>query len=234
MLQGLTKPIVLTGSQIPLEEIRSDARDNIISSLMIAGEGQISEVCVFFANKLFRGNRCVKISSDEKGAFSSPNYPVLAESGITIRYFNRNIDIPKGAELLYTPIKKQNILVLKVVPGISYDSFTKLVTEHLDALVIEAFGSGNIPNRSHELTKLLQTAEQNNTAVVICTQCLRGTTSIGEYETSSQLKDADAICAYDMTVESTVAKLYYLLSKGYNRKQLKKWMETNIAGELSR
>ena len=234
MLQGLSKPIVLTGSQIPLEEIRSDARDNIISSLMIAGEGQISEVCVFFANKLFRGNRCVKISSDEKGAFSSPNYPVLAESGITIRYFNRNIDIPKGAELLYTPIKKQNILVLKAVPGIPYDSFTNLITEYLDALVIEAFGSGNIPNRSHELTKLLQAAEQNNTAIVICTQCLRGTTSIGEYETSSQLKDADAICAYDMTVESTVAKLYYLLSKGYNRKQLKKWMEINIAGELSR
>ncbi len=232
MLQGLNKPIVLTGSQIPLSEIRTDGRDNIITSLMIAGQGKVPEVCVFFGNKLFRGNRVIKVSSDEKGAFESPNYPELAESGVHIRYFDRNIE-PAGTSLIYSPVSNKKIAVLKVIPGISYDIFKGLLSDKLDALVIEGFGTGNIPNLQEELKELLSQVQQQNTALVICTQCIRGTTSLGEYETSSQLKNANAICAYDMTIEAIVTKLYYLLSKGYRGNELKEKMETSIAGELT-
>lgn len=232
MLKGLNKSIVLTGSQIPLGVIRSDARDNIISSLMIAGQSQVPEVCVFFGNKLLRGNRCIKMSSDEKGAFESPNYPELAESGVTLRYFKRNI-LPCGNELIYTPIKHCNIIVLKIIPGIFYGAFDAILESGIDALVIEGFGAGNLPNSGNELVDLLQKAKNMKIPVIICTQCVRGSTFVGEYETSSQLKDINAICAFDMTTESTVAKLYYLLSKGYQGDKLKKLMETNLVGELS-
>ncbi len=233
MLKGLSKPVVLTGSQIPFGVIRSDARDNIISSLMIAGENKVPEVCVFFGNHLFRGNRSIKVSSDEKGAFASPNYPDLAESGVHIRYFDKNI-APAGNELLYTPIHPQKIAVLKTIPGISYDIFHSIVDSGLDALVIEGFGAGNIPNIGGELDSLLSKAQKAGTPIVICTQCIRGSTSVGEYETSSQLKGFGAICAFDMTTEAAVAKLYYLLSKGYAGEKLKLMMETNLAGELTK
>lgn len=233
MLRGLNKSVVLTGSQIPFGVIRTDARDNIISSLMIAGEGKVPEVCVFFGNKLFRGNRCIKISSNEKGAFESPNYPELAESGVTIRYFDRNI-LAEGNELLYTPVKEWNIVVLKMIPGISYKTFDAVLESGIDALVIEGFGAGNLPSTGNDLHLLLQKATSKNTPVVICTQCIRGSTFVGEYETSSELKNINAICAFDMTTEATVAKLYYLLSKGYAADKLKRLMETSLVGELSR
>lgn len=233
MLRDLCKPIVLTGSQIPFGVIRTDARDNIISSLMIAGEARVPEVCVFFGNKLFRGNRSMKMSSDEKGAFESPNYPELAESGVQIRYFDKNI-APPGRELIYTPVGEQKIAVLKIIPGISYEIFNAIIDNGLDALVIEGFGAGNIPNLNGELVTLLSKVEDTQTPIIICTQCIRGSTLLGEYETSAQLKSINAICAFDMTTEATIAKLYYLLSKGYRGEKLKLRMETNLAGELTR
>lgn len=231
-LQGLDKPVVLTGSQIPLEEIRSDALDNIVTSIIIAGDGKVPEVCLYFNNYLFRGNRVMKVSSDEKGAFESPNYPELAESGIHIRYRKRNIK-KFGDELKFYEIKPKNVIVLKLVPGFSYRTFAKVLGPDVDAVIFEGFGAGNLPNNKSGLDEFLRVAEEYNTNILICTQCQRGTTILGEYETSSELKRAGAISCYNMTTEAIIAKLYYLLSQGYTGKSLKKEMEKNIVGEVN-
>lgn len=231
ILQGLEKPIVLTGSQIPLQEIRSDAADNIVTSIIIAGEGRVTEVCVYFGNKLYRGNRVMKISSDEKGAFTSPNYPTLATSGIHINYRDKNIK-KFGDKLKFTELKRRNITVLKMVPGFSYKVFEPVIHEDLDAIILEGFGAGNIPNNNDELGSFLNKIRECKVALAICTQCINGNTLLGAYETSAELKDVNAISCFDMTTEATVAKLYYLLSLGYEGMELKDMMERDHVGEV--
>ncbi|MDD2484383.1 MAG: asparaginase [Eubacteriales bacterium] len=231
MLDGLDKPVIITGSQIPLCEIRNDARDNLIAALLIAAESQIPEVCLYFGNKLFRGNRATKISSDELIAFDSPNYPPLAEAGVRIEINKKELR-KKGQKLDVKMFQNQQIAVLKIFPGIQFEVFENIVTDHLGGIVFEAFGVGNIPE-SDSLIRILRKAEKNGTVIVVCTQCLRGSVSIGTYEASSMLVESGAVSGYDMTVEAAVAKLYYLLSQGYQIEKVKKLMQTDLRGELS-
>ena len=235
MLENLRKPVVLTGAQIPIGKARSDARDNLIGSVIIAGEGRAPEVCVYFGGLLLRGNRSTKVSADEMQAFSSPNHPQLASADIDIRYIDRLIRKENGGELNVVEFSRDlPIAVLKIFPGIQFKMFENIMTEELKGLVLEAFGVGNIPQYDMELIPLIKKAAANGTIIIVCTQCLRGTVQLGAYETSSALKKAGALCGYDMTVEAVVTKLRYLFAKGYAPEKIKRLMEENIRGELSR
>ena len=233
-LENLAKPVVITGSQIPLFEVRNDGMDNLLTSMLIAAEGRVHEVALCFSNKLMRGNRSVKTSATDLYAFSSPNYPALADIGTKINY---NSMIPqresKGA-FRVQELKKIPIGIIKVFPGIQFELFEEIMSESLKGIVLETFGAGNIPGTADAILPIVRKARENGTVLVICSQCLKGSVSLGTYETSAALKEAGAVCAYDMTTEAAVAKLYYLFSCGYDADTVKAKMEEDLVGELSK
>jgi L-asparaginase len=233
ILGGVDKPIVLTGSQIPLAEVRSDGRDNLITSLLIAGDGVAREVCLYFSGKLLRGNRAVKMSADQLVAFDSPNYPHLADVGISIKYNYSDFGIPGGKKFEMRPFKNVPIGVLKVFPGIQFGLFESIMTEKLSGIVLETFGAGNIPSDGGALIPIISRAFECGSVITVCSQCPSGTVTLGAYETSSALKAAGAVSGFDMTTEAAVAKLYYLFSLDLTKDQIKEKMEENLRGELS-
>ena len=233
MLDGLDKPVVLTGSQIPLCEIRSDGRDNLITALLIAGEGIVREVCLYFGGKLLRGNRATKYSADGLIAFVSPNYPSLAEAGISIKYNEAALLPRQEGGLKLQTLDNIPIGVIKVFPGIQFSLFEAIMTEKLRGIVIETFGAGNIPGDGNALLPIIRKAFQNGTVLTVCSQCPQGAVSLGTYETSSALKKAGAVSGLDMTTEAAVAKLYYLFSCGYDKEKIKQAMEEDLRGEIS-
>ena len=233
MLGNLAKPVILTGSQIPLCEVRSDGRDNIITSMLVAGSERVSEVCLYFGGKLLRGNRATKFSADGLIAFISPNFPSLAEAGITIRY-NESALLPKPEGGLQLQLLENiPIGVLKVFPGIQFSLFEQIMTEKLRGIVIETFGAGNIPGDGGALLPIIEKAFRNGTVLTVCSQCPQGAVALGTYETSSALKKAGAVSGLDMTTEAAVAKLYYLFSCGLDKETVKRKMEENLCGEIS-
>ena len=233
MLENLDKPVVLTGSQIPLCEVRSDGVDNIVTSLIIAGTGKIKEVCLYFGGRLLRGNRSTKMSADGLLAFDSPNCPRLAEAGISYLPSPPPPSV-KADSFRLCKFVDVPIGVLKVFPGISFPIFDKLMTEKLKGIVLETFGAGNIPGEGDSLLPIIRKAFNAGSVVTVCSQCPQGTVSLGTYATSSPLKDAGAVSGYDMTTEACVAKLYYLFSQGLDKKQIKSLMEENLRGELTK
>lgn len=232
-LEGLNKPVILTGSQIPLCELRSDANDNLVTSMLFAASDQIHEVCLYFGGKLLRGNRAVKVSSDGLTAFSSPNLPPLAEARIRLNYRENELLPSREGPLKMTRLSEIPIAVLKIFPGIQYRLFEPIVTEGLSGLVLEAFGAGNIPGYENALLPLVRKAAEHDAVIVVCSQCLKGEVSLGTYATSMGLKRAGAVSGYDMTTEAAVTKLTYLFSLGLSREEIRLRMESNLRGELS-
>ena len=231
MLENLDKPVIITGAQIPICEVRSDGKDNIIAALMIAADDRVKEVCIYFRGELLRGNRAIKYSADGFTAFKSPNAPPLAEAGISIVY-NESMLRPRPTEpFRFQKLKNVPIGVIKVFPGIQFDLFASIMTESLKGVVIETFGAGNIPSSGQALLPIVEKALRSGTVVTVCTQCPQGTVLLGTYETSSALKQAGAVSGKNMTTEATVAKLYYLFSKDYDYKTICRLMETNLRGE---
>lgn len=235
MLEGLDKPVVLTGSQIPLGEVRSDARDNLITSMIIAAEGVVREVCLYFGGRLLRGNRATKVSADRLVAFDSPNYPILAQAGIEIRY---NRDSLRGVEKTDEKLTLHRFLdvpigVLKVFPGIQFGLFKSMITEKLSGVVLETFGAGNIPRGGDTLIPIIESAFRAGAVIVVCSQCPAGRVSLGTYASSAALKRAGAVSGADMTTEAAVAKLYSLFSRGLRVEEIKEKMEKNLVGELT-
>lgn len=234
MLENIGKPVILTGSQIPLCEIRSDARDNLITSMLIAAEGKVKEVCLYFGNNLLRGNRSTKISADGLIAFDSPNFPHLAEAGINIKYNENLLFMPDNKKpFCLREFQQISIGVLKIFPGIQFNLFESIMTEQLNGIVLETFGAGNIPSYDNALLPIIKKAFDHGAIICVCSQCQQGTVKLGTYETSSALTNAGAVSGADMTTEAAVAKLYYLFSQGYSKNKITKLMETNLRGELS-
>jgi len=233
ILDGLDKPVILTGSQIPLSEIRSDGRENLVTSLLIASEGIAREVCLYFSGRLLRGNRSTKMSADALVAFASPNYPPLAEVGITVKYNMPSLRRPLRGKLKLCPFSDVPIGVLKVFPGIQFGLFEAIMTDKLSGIVLETFGAGNIPSGGGELIPIIRKAFDQGSVITVCSQCPSGSVSLGAYETSSSLKDAGAVSGLDMTTEAAVTKLYHLFSLGLSKEEIKRLMEENICGELT-
>lgn len=237
MLQNLAKPVVLTGSQLPIGEIRTDAKENLITALEIAatkkdGKAMVPEVSVYFDFQLFRGNRSIKNDSEKFEAFSSPNYPILAEAGVNLDFFSNYIlPIPTEEFQIHTTFNS-NIGVLKMYPGITENAVRAITESKVDAIVLESFGSGNTTTADWFIT-CLQEAISNDKIIVDISQCNGGSVQLGKYETSRKLQKMGILSGYDMTFEATVTKLMYLMGKGLAIDEIKKLMEVSIAGELT-
>ncbi len=233
ILENNSKPIILTGSQIPLCELRSDGVDNLVTSLIIAAEGVVNEICLFFGSRLLRGNRATKMSADGLMAFDSPNYPHLADVGISIKYNRSAIALPTDGEIRFNPFLDVPIGVIKVFPGVQFSLFESIMTDKLSGIVLEGFGAGNIPDKKGELLPIVKRAFDAGVVVIVCSQCPEGAVSLGTYETSTPLKRAGAVSGSDMTTEAAVAKLYHLRSLGILGAQIQSFMLKNICGELT-
>ncbi len=235
MLQGLRKPVVLTGSQIPLCEVRNDARANIITAMMIAANLSIPEVCLCFGQHLLRGCRSVKVSADGFDAFASPNLPPLGEIGVDLR-INWDLVLPSPpAESVLQVLKlaQVNVGALRLWPGISALVVRNFLQPPLKGLVLEAYGVGNGPTDNREFLAALQEAADRGVVIVDCTQCLKGTVNLEGYATGSALARAGVISGFDMTAEAALAKLVYLFSQDLTVEEIKTLMQTNLRGELT-
>lgn len=180
-----------------------------------------------------RGNRTTKRSSDQFGAFESPNAALLAEAGIKIRY-NEAVLRPASKRAFHLQeFQEIPIGVLKVFPGIQFELFESIMTEKLKGIVLETFGAGNIPSCNDSLLPIIKKAYESGTILTVCSQCLQGTVSLGAYATSKALQDIGAVNGKDMTTEAAVAKLYYLFSRCLEKEQIKEEMEMDLRGELS-
>lgn len=234
MLENLNKPVIFTGAQIPLCQASSDGRDNIVRSLLIAACDQIHEVCIYFNEKLLRGNRCVKRSSDQLAAFETPNYPALAQIGIDLS-LNRPVLLPpSGKPLHLRPFDEVPVGVIKVFPGIQFHLFESIMTESLKGVVLECYGAGNIPSTEKDsLLPIIQKAYSSGTIITVCSQCIQGAVSLGTYATSKALQEIGAVNGRDMTTEAALTKLYYLFSLGLDKEDIKKQMTQDLRGEIT-
>lgn len=233
MLENLDKPVIFTGAQIPLCEIRSDGYNNLVSSVIIASEGVVREVAIYFDGKLIRGCRSIKISSDQFAAFTSPNFGLLADVGITIDYHDRAGLPPKDGPFRFIPFEEVPVGIIKMFPGIQIRLFESIMTEQLKGVVLETFGAGNIPSASTgEMIPIIQKAYRNGTLIVVCSQCVQGTVTLGAYETSKSLRDIGAVTGGNMTTEAALAKLMYLFSRYDSLDLIREKMGVNLRGEL--
>lgn len=232
MLEGLNKAVVFTGSQIPLCRMRSDGIDNLVTSILVAASGEVHEVCLYFGGLLLRGNRATKVSADDLEAFSSPNYPRLAEVGTSITYRKKFLRPEREEEFSLFEVGNVPIAVIKMFPGFSYDLLAAVLDGGVRGIVLEAFGAGNIPD-GHSLAPLLEAAKQRGTVIVVTSQCGKGMVSLGAYAASMYLTRAGAVSGLDMTTEAAVAKLYYLFSKHNDADKVKELMECDLCGEVS-
>jgi len=233
MLEHLDKPVILTGSQIPLSELRNDAIDNIITSLWLCAHQPLKEVCIYFNQRLLRGNRTQKISAQQFNAFDSPNYPPLASIGIKIELHQNLLQkAPKNAFHLQT-LTPQFIANFRLFPGFATEVLAYLLNQPLRGLIFETYGAGNAQNNDARFLNLLQEANERGVILVNCTQCQQGKVEMSEYATGHTLKKAGLISGHDMTPEAAHCKLLYLLSKGLDTPEIKVLMEENLCGELS-
>lgn len=238
MLENLSKPVVLTGSQLPIGVIRTDGKENLITSIEIAaakenGKPIIQEVCIYFEYKLYRGNRTFKYNSAHFDAFKSPNYPPLAEAGVSIQYNYPALAKASGKKLKVHYELQNDIAVLKLFPGISKKISSAIIhTPGIKAILMETFGAGNASTEKWFLDELKK-AIQKGILVVNITQCREGRVIQGMYETSSQLKKIGVLGGADLTFESAVTKLMYLLGRKLGAKQIQNLFIQNLRGELT-
>jgi len=239
MLENLAKPVILTGSQLPIGLLRTDGKENLITAIEIAAAHEndrpsVPEVCIYFDNKLTRGNRTTKMSAEHFDAFNSPNYPPLAEVGLHLRYFNQMIRYPSGKpDLIVNKEFDTNVAILKLFPGINR-KFVKAIikTEGLRGLIIETFGSGNAPTYQWFMDDLKQFID-NGGIILNVTQCHGGSVEMGLYETSRQMLAAGVISGRDITSEASITKLMYLLGRYSSKEKVTESLNLSLAGEIS-
>jgi L-asparaginase len=233
MLEHLNKPVILTGSQIPLSEVRNDASDNIITSLWLCAHQPIHEVCIYFNQTLLRGNRAQKISAEQFKAFDSPNFPHLADIGIDIQ-LQQTLLIPHATEpFQLQTIDAHFIANFRLFPGFACDVLDYVLQQPLKGLILETYGAGNAQNNDPRFLSLLTNASQRGVVIVNCSQCQHARVTMNQYATGSSLKQAGLISGHDMTPEAAHCKLLYLLSKYNSTVEIKALMEMNLRGELT-
>ena len=233
MLENLDKPVILTGSQLPLSAVRNDAMDNVITSLWLCAHQPINEVCIYFNQCLLRGNRAQKVSAERFKAFDSPNFPHLADVGIAIQ-INSAVLLPeKQQEFRLQAVQDHLIANVRLFPGLSIDVLEYILRQPIRGLVLETYGAGNAPNNDPRFFQVLHDAVKRGIVIVNCSQCRHGQVEMHQYATGSALKAAGLISGHDMTAEAAHCKLLYLLSKYADVTQVTSLMEANICGELS-
>ncbi|WP_124978732.1 asparaginase [Nonlabens xiamenensis] len=250
MFENLTKPIILTGSQLPIGDLRTDAKENLITSVQLAsqqdhGKPVIREVCIYFEYQLYRANRTAKMNADHFEAFSSPNYPPLAISGVHLNIDKRRlwdwpgndpaIEVVKddATKMRYRPELVNDVVVLKLFPGITPKVVSAICNiAGLQGIILETYGSGNAPTEGWFI-ETLKTALSRDIRIVNVTQCVGGAVSMGKYETSIQLKSLGLVSGKDMTTEAALAKMMYLLHHTSSLPDFRYYFETSLRGEVT-
>jgi len=238
MLQNLAKPVILTGSQLPIGTIRTDGKENLITAIEIAAAQKnnkpiVTEVCVYFEYKLHRGNRTLKYNSAHFDAFKSPNYPALAEAGVTIDYKTNYLLKPSKKQFTIQTQLDNDVVVIKLFPGLSKKiTLAILNIPGVKGVIIETFGAGNASTQPWFI-EALKTAINKGIIVYNVTQCPEGKVVQGMYETSSQLKKIGVLSGQDITIESAITKLMFVLGQKLSLEKTKKQLETNLVGEIS-
>tara|TARA_R110002050_G_scaffold57866_5_gene130173 strand:- start:75 stop:1106 length:1032 start_codon:yes stop_codon:yes gene_type:complete len=239
MLENLAKPVVFTGSQLPIGDLRTDAKENLITSIQVAslkseGKPLIKEVCLYFEYKLYRANRTTKINAEDFQAFASFNYPDLAESGVHLKINNKYLFKPNLSKTLkvYKELDN-NIALIKLFPGISEVIINGIIkTNSLKVVIIETFGSGNCTTEKW-FVEILKEAILKGIHIINITQCSGGSVMMGHYETSNQLKEIGVISGKDITTEAAIGKLMFMLGQNISSKKFKNMFEKSLRGEMS-
>ena len=239
MFENLNKPVIFTGSQLPIGDLRTDAKENLITAIQIAAtrdknSPKVREVCLYFEYKLYRANRTTKVSSEQFDAFSSPNYPSLGESGVHLNFNSEALKQGKRyKKLIVRRNIEANVVILKLFPGISEVVIRSILgIPELKGVILETFGAGNAPD-SRWFIDLLKEAIEKNIHIVNVTQCVGGSVLPGHYETSNQLKEIGIINGKDITTESAIAKLKYLIGEKISSEKFGTIFETPLRGEMS-
>jgi len=241
MLENLTKPVILTGSQLPIGKMRTDGRENLITALEIAvdkdskGNAFVPEVCIFFQNFLMRGNRTTKVTADNFSAFNSFNYPILAEAGTHIKYEHYLIHHPvENTTPQFHYHLNTDVTILKIFPGISDNCVKAVFTNpYLKGVVLETFGAGNVPVHPSFLS-IIEEAAKKGIVIVNVTQCASGSVEMSRYQGGKALETIGVLSGYDMTTEAAVTKLMFLFGQGLTLEEVKVQVHSSLAGEMTK
>ncbi len=232
-LEGLGKPVVFTGSQLPIGVLRTDGRENLITAIELAATGEVPEVGLYFQNKLFRGNRTSKFSAEEFGAFHSENYPALADVGVSVR-FNTPFIAPRPTGFLRVrPHFVTGVSIIKIFPGLTEGVFRAMLgVEGVHSVVLETYGAGNAPTATW-FTEALADIVRRGVVVLNVTQCVSGSVAMDIYEAGQGLERAGVVSGRDITTEAAVTKLMWLAGLGVGTEEIKKMLREPLRGEIT-